>query len=161
MIRVIKDSLSRPGLFCWLLLPLICISFAIQSLQVRSFLVVSAEPVEAMEVLSNVDFLSDAASLFDLETTSPLLPAAQLKLSLLACFLQSDADRSVALISVESQPPRRVRVGEEIGAGVRLLRVEARRVLLSKGGQRVSLGLQRSKAMPIDATLHASVGVAE
>jgi len=161
MIRVIKDSLSLPGFFCWLLLPLICISFAIQILQMRSLLVVSAEPVESIDVLSTVDFGRDAASLFGLETASPLTPASQLKLILLACFVQSEADRSIALISLENQPPRRVRVGEEIGGGLRLLSVEARRVILSQGTQRVSLGLQRSKAKPLDVAMHASAGVAE
>jgi len=160
MIRVVKDWMSLPGFFCWLLLPLICISFAIQGLQVRNLLAVSAEPIETPDVRPAVDHGNDATSLFGLEITPPLLPSSQLKLSLLACFVQSEADHSIALISVENQPPRRVRVGDEIGGGLRLLRVEARRVILSQGTQKVSLGLQRS-TKPLDAARNASAGVVE
>lgn len=161
MIRVVKDSLSLPGFCCCLLLLLIGISFASQSLQLRSLLAVSAAPAEALDAPSTADLGHDAGALFGLENTSPRLPASQLKLSLLACFVQSEADRSIALIAVENQPPRRVRVGEEFAGGLRLQKVEARRVLLSQGGQSVTLGLQRSKAMAVDVALQASAGAAQ
>lgn len=144
MIRVVKDSLSLPGVLCGVLMLLICISFVSQGLQIRSLLAVNPVPLGPLDLPASADPGQAAAALFGLEGTSTSLPAAQLKLSLLACFVQSEANRSIALIAVEKQPPRRVRVGEEIVPGVRLQAVETRRVLLAQDGQPVMLGLQRA-----------------
>jgi len=160
MIRIVQDSLSLPRFFCWLLLPLIGLGFVIQVLQVRSLLAVTAAPTGTLDVRPAAVSGLEAASLFGLGATSGSLPASRIKLRLLACFVQSESDRSVALIAVENQPPRRVIVGEQIVEGLRLQKVESRRVLLSQDGHSVSLGLQRSRALVVDATIQAPAGSA-
>src|SRR6218665_3904833 len=151
MSQAAKDSPSLPSALCALLVLLMVASFVIQGMQLRDELAVTGAPLGASRLLTVTDIRRDASALFGVVTPAAPLPSAALKLNLLACFVQSEAARSVALIAVQNQRPLRIQVGEEVLAGVRLQQVQARRVLLSYGGQRIALELPHGQSGPLHA----------
>ena len=151
MSRAAKDSPFLPKALCAVLLLLMMASFANQAMQFRDVLAEPVVPVGASAVQTVVASRGDASRLFGVATEAAPLPSAALKLNLLACFVQSEASRSVALIAVQNQRARRVQVGEEVVAGLRLHKVEVRRVLLSHGAQQLALELPQGRTEPLQA----------
>lgn len=151
MSRAAQDSPFLPRALCAVLLLLMVASFANQAMQFRDVLAVPVLPVGASAVQSVAASRGDASRLFGVATAALPLPSAALKLNLVACFVQSEASRSVALIAVQNQRARRVQVGEEVVAGLRLQKVEARRVLLAQGAQQLALELPQGRAGSLQA----------
>ncbi len=141
-----KKTLLGPRLLFWLLLPLMGVSFVSQGLQLHSELNVGTDPVATAEAPAASVVLVNSAHLFAPPLRAAAPTVAPPNLALLACFVQSAPGRSVALIAVDRQRPRRVSVGEEVTRGVRLHAVEATRVVLAQDGQTLSLGLHRGRA---------------
>lgn len=64
-----------------------------------------------------------------------------LALRLLACFVGPDSQQAVALIALDNQPARRLRIGEQIAPGVQLSAIQERQITITHQGQPYSVRL--------------------
>lgn len=77
------------------------------------------------------------------------VPPTNLQLTLLGSFVNPDSKRSTAIILVAGGKPRRLTVGEEINAGVRLQAVQQDHVVLSRNGREESLHFPRLRSATV------------
>lgn len=79
-------------------------------------------------------------------------PPTNLQLTLLGSFVNPDSKRSTAIILVAGGKPRRLTVGEELNAGVRLQAVQQDHVVLSRNGREESLHFPRLRSATVSAS---------
>ena len=147
-----KPSLFNPT---WLFgLLLIVASLAWQGWQLRTLL--QPARAQALPAASRpgpaLPLAQQARILFGQPAAAPIASSANLDLRLQGCFVRDPAEQSSALIARAGQPARRLRVGAQIQASVRLLSIQARHVELDVHGQRQRLGLYRQPATPALST---------
>ncbi|WP_447590828.1 type II secretion system protein N [Aquipseudomonas campi] len=73
-------------------------------------------------------------------------PPTTLQLSLLGSFVNPDNARSTAILLVAGGKPKRLAIGDEISAGVRLHAVHQDHVVLTRNGREESLHFTRQRA---------------
>lgn len=150
----LPSVLRSPLLLLTLGVPLLLASLAWQGWQLQQQLGSSPATRLAPNTPSTAGAdsnLAPALALFG--QTAPVRTATQapVRLTLLACFVQTDARLSSALVALENAPPRRLRVGDMLAEGMRLERVEQRQVIFQYQGQPVLVGLNNRPPQLIQA----------
>ena len=68
-------------------------------------------------------------------------------LRLLACFVGSQKGQSSALLSIDGQPARRVRIGEQLAPGVQLTWIQPQSIEVTRNGRPYTLRLSRNEQL--------------
>ena len=144
MFLVFKRPNALPMLLCALVLALMLGSLSMQALEVRASLPQAPQAALGQALANEPAPLNMPNELFG--STQPVAAALPANLRLLASFVQSDAQHSLALIAYEGQAPKRVAVAEEIAPGLVLERVDDRRVSLLWQGRSFELSLHAPHA---------------
>lgn len=80
------------------------------------------------------------------QPSSAAAPApAMTAVRLLACFVGSQSGQSTALLSIDGQPARRVRIGEQLAPGVQLTWIQPQSIEVSRNGRPYTLRLSRNE----------------
>lgn len=66
-------------------------------------------------------------------------------LRLLACFVGSQSGQSTALLSIDGQPARRVRIGDQLAPGVQLTWIQPQSIEITRNGRAYTLRLSRNE----------------
>ncbi len=85
------------------------------------------------------------AQLFGQPSRAAAPAAAISALRLLACFVGSQKGQSSALLSIDGQPARRVRIGEQLAPGVQLTWIQPQSIEVSRNGRPYTLRLSRNE----------------
>lgn len=139
--------LQRHGVtaLCLLVVLLITLSLTRQSVDLLRLLRSSAtttEPAAALEQ-RQAPSLTRLQYLFGTPALPPgsaqNAPPTKQQMTLLASFVNPDAQRSTAIIQIAGDKPKRVGVGDEINSSTRLHAVHKDHVVLDRGGREESL----------------------
>jgi hypothetical protein len=79
--------------------------------------------------------------LFGTPDTPPVPAPEHATLRLLACFAGSTSRQSSALLSLNGQPARRVRIGEQMAPGLQVTAIQAQSIDVSRHGRPYTLRL--------------------
>ncbi|MDO9323308.1 MAG: type II secretion system protein N [Pseudomonas sp.] len=85
------------------------------------------------------------AQLFGQPSRAAAPAPAMTAVRLLACFVGSQSGQSSALLSIDGQPARRVRIGEQLAPGVQVTWIQPQSIEVTRNGQPYTLRLSRNE----------------
>lgn len=133
-----------PNLLAVLLIVLMCISLAWQSLEFRRLLQMPAATIHSQNQATNSPVQVSLLPLFA-GTAAPetsTAPNTNLRMTLMGSFMHADPARSSAIIALEGGKAKRYLVGAQLSDGVLLHAVYRDRIELKRNGRLETLGFK-------------------